>query len=113
MGKASGNSWTGPHSCQSIRIESVGDVHPAVSDPLEFEMEDAVVEYSLFDDYRGHSPGVKFPRVLGIEAVGEVEDAPGGEFKKGDVVGTCMVCTIFHLSTATIIFEFFYIPSFH
>lgn len=40
---------------------------------------------------RGHSGAdVKFPRVLGIEAVGEVEEAPGGEFNKGDVVGTCM-----------------------
>jgi len=26
----------------------------------------------------GYSPGVKFPRVLGIEAFGLVEDAPGG-----------------------------------
>ena len=26
---------------------------------------------------QGHSPGVKFPRVLGIEAVGLVEEAPG------------------------------------
>lgn len=41
--------------------------------------------------YRGHSGvDVKFPRVLGIEAVGEVEEAPGGEFKNGDAVGTCM-----------------------
>jgi len=40
---------------------------------------------------QGHSqPDVKFPRVLGIEAVGEVEEAPGGEFRRGDVVGTCM-----------------------
>src|SRR5277367_6105806 len=39
---------------------------------------------------QGHSPGVKFPRVLGIEAVGLVEDAPGGEFRKGDVVATAM-----------------------
>ena len=29
---------------------------------------------------QGHSPNVKFPRVLGIEAVGLVEAAPGGEF---------------------------------
>jgi NADPH:quinone reductase-like Zn-dependent oxidoreductase len=29
---------------------------------------------------QGHSPDVKFPRVLGIEAVGVVEAAPGGEF---------------------------------
>jgi NADPH:quinone reductase-like Zn-dependent oxidoreductase len=39
---------------------------------------------------QGHSPGVTFPRVLGIEAVGVVEEAPGGEFQKGDVVATAM-----------------------
>jgi NADPH:quinone reductase-like Zn-dependent oxidoreductase len=39
---------------------------------------------------QGHSPGVKFPRVLGIEAAGIVEEAPGGEFQKGDVVATAM-----------------------
>jgi NADPH:quinone reductase-like Zn-dependent oxidoreductase len=39
---------------------------------------------------QGHSPGVKFPRVLGIEAVGLVDQAPGGEFPKGAVVATAM-----------------------
>jgi NADPH:quinone reductase-like Zn-dependent oxidoreductase len=39
---------------------------------------------------QGHSPGVKFPRVLRIEAVGVVEAAPGGEFRKGDIVATAM-----------------------
>jgi NADPH:quinone reductase-like Zn-dependent oxidoreductase len=39
---------------------------------------------------QGHSPGVKFPRILGIEAVGVVEAAPGGEFRKGDIVATAM-----------------------
>src|SRR5258707_6734854 len=39
---------------------------------------------------QGHSPNVKFPRVLGIEAVGIVEAAPSGEFRKGDVVATAM-----------------------
>jgi NADPH:quinone reductase-like Zn-dependent oxidoreductase len=39
---------------------------------------------------QGHSPNVKFPRVLGIEAVGIVANAPGGQFSKGDVVATCM-----------------------
>src|SRR5215469_6703353 len=39
---------------------------------------------------QGHSPGVKFPRVLGIEAAGIVEEAPGGEFQKGDVVASAM-----------------------
>ncbi len=39
---------------------------------------------------QGHSPSVKFPRVLGIEAVGVVEAAPGGEFRQGDTVATAM-----------------------
>jgi NADPH:quinone reductase-like Zn-dependent oxidoreductase len=39
---------------------------------------------------QGHSPGIKLPRVLGIEAVGRVQQAPGNEFPKGDVVATAM-----------------------
>src|SRR6516225_18876 len=39
---------------------------------------------------QGHSPGVRFPRILGIEAVGVVEEAPGAGFSKGDVVATVM-----------------------
>src|SRR6516165_9745451 len=39
---------------------------------------------------QGLSPDVTFPRILGIEAVGVVEDAPGKEFAKGDVVATAM-----------------------
>src|ERR1700752_3819526 len=39
---------------------------------------------------QGHSPGVKFPRILGIEAAGIVEHAPGGEFKQGQTVATAM-----------------------
>ena len=39
---------------------------------------------------QGHSPNVPFPRVLGIEAVGEVVAAPDGVFKEGDKVATAM-----------------------
>ena len=39
---------------------------------------------------QGHSPTVKFPRILGIEAAGIVEEAPGGEFEKGAIVLTAM-----------------------
>jgi NADPH:quinone reductase-like Zn-dependent oxidoreductase len=39
---------------------------------------------------QGLSPSVKFPRILGIEAVGVVELAPGGEFQPGDVVASAM-----------------------
>ncbi len=41
---------------------------------------------------QGHSPrsAVRFPRILGIEAVGVVESAPESAFEPGDVVATAM-----------------------
>jgi NADPH:quinone reductase-like Zn-dependent oxidoreductase len=39
---------------------------------------------------QGHSPGIVFPRVLGIEAVGTVEAAPGAEFPQAQKVATVM-----------------------
>jgi NADPH:quinone reductase-like Zn-dependent oxidoreductase len=39
---------------------------------------------------QGQSPGVEFPRVLGIEAVGIVVDAPGGAFEPGQQVAALM-----------------------
>ncbi len=39
---------------------------------------------------QGFSPSVQFPRVLGIECVGVVEDAPGTEFAPGQTVVALM-----------------------
>ncbi|MEH0157274.1 zinc-binding alcohol dehydrogenase family protein [Limibacter armeniacum] len=39
---------------------------------------------------KGFSPDVTFPRVLGIECVGEVEEDPSGTFKKGQKVAAFM-----------------------
>ena len=39
---------------------------------------------------QGLSPNVILPRILGIEAVGLVEEAPGNEFAKGETVATAM-----------------------
>jgi NADPH:quinone reductase-like Zn-dependent oxidoreductase len=39
---------------------------------------------------QGYSPSVKLPRILGIEAVGIVDEAPETNFTKGDVVATVM-----------------------
>jgi len=39
---------------------------------------------------QGHSPGVKFPRILAIECVGVVEEAPGTRFRKGQQVAAIM-----------------------
>jgi len=35
---------------------------------------------------KGYSPNVRFPRVLGIECVGEVENDPSGEYKQGQKI---------------------------
>ena len=39
---------------------------------------------------QGHSPDVAFPRILGIEAVGEVEHDPDGRFQPGQKVAAVM-----------------------
>ncbi len=39
---------------------------------------------------RGDSPSVQFPRVLGIECVGEVVSAPGGDVSNGQTVAAMM-----------------------
>ena len=39
---------------------------------------------------QGHSPSVIFPRILGIEAVGEVADPSDSDFARGDTVATAM-----------------------
>jgi NADPH:quinone reductase-like Zn-dependent oxidoreductase len=39
---------------------------------------------------KGLSPNVRFPRVLGIECVGEVEADPSGEYQKGQPVAALM-----------------------
>ncbi len=39
---------------------------------------------------RGDSPSVSFPRVLGIECVGEVMEAPGGDLESGQIVAAMM-----------------------
>lgn len=39
---------------------------------------------------KGYSPDVVFPRVLGIECVGEMEHDPSGKFKKGQQVAAFM-----------------------
>jgi NADPH:quinone reductase-like Zn-dependent oxidoreductase len=39
---------------------------------------------------QGHSPDVRFPRVLGIECVGVVVEAPGEQFQKGQKVAAIM-----------------------
>lgn len=39
---------------------------------------------------KGYSPNITFPRILGIECVGEIVNDPSGEFRKGQKVAAVM-----------------------
>ena len=72
-----------------LKIESVPLPEPKMGEVLIRVRAFGLNRSELFTR-QGHSPGVKFPQILGIEAVGEVENAPGGEFRPGDKVASAM-----------------------
>ncbi len=72
-----------------LKIESMPVPTPKIDEVLIRVKAFGLNRSELFTR-QGHSPGVRFPRVPGIEAVGVVEEAPGGNFQKGDVVATAM-----------------------
>src|SRR6266852_7605634 len=72
-----------------LKIES-RPIPPSQSGEVLIQVKAFGLNRSELFTRQGHSPGVKLPRVLGIEAVGLVEEAPGGEFHKGDIVVTAM-----------------------
>ncbi len=78
-----------PGGPEALKIESLPIPVPTAGQVL-IRVKAFGINRSEMFTRQGHSPGVKFPRVLGIEAAGVVEDAPGGEFRKGDVVATAM-----------------------
>ena len=78
-----------PGEPEALKIESLPVPEPVAGQILIRVKAFGLNRSELFTR-QGYSPDVRFPRVLGIEAVGTVETAPGGEFKKGDIVATCM-----------------------
>jgi NADPH:quinone reductase-like Zn-dependent oxidoreductase len=78
-----------PGGPEVLKIESLPVPTPQKGEVL-IRVKAFGLNRSEFFTRQGHSPDVKFPRVLGIEAVGVVEAAPGGEFHKGDIVATVM-----------------------
>jgi NADPH:quinone reductase-like Zn-dependent oxidoreductase len=79
----------GPGSPEALKIES-----RSVPVPKEGEVRLRVKAFGLnrseLFTRQGLSPGVEFPRILGIEAVGSVDEAPGNGFQKGAAVATAM-----------------------
>lgn len=78
-----------PGGPEVLRIEALPVPRPAPGQVLIRVKAFGLNRSELFTR-RGLSPNVRFPRVLGIEAVGLVEEAPGGEFAQGDIVATVM-----------------------
>jgi NADPH:quinone reductase-like Zn-dependent oxidoreductase len=78
-----------PGGPEALKIESLPVPEPIAGQILIRVKAFGLNRSELFTR-QGYSPDVRFPRVLGIEAVGTVETAPGDEFKKGDIVATCM-----------------------
>jgi len=72
-----------------LKIESRPVPKPQEGDVL-IRVKAAGLNRSELFTRQGHSPNVTFPRILGIEAAGVVEKAPGGEFNPGDIVTTAM-----------------------
>jgi len=78
-----------PGGPEMLRIESMPVPTPKAGEVLIRVKAFGLNRSELFTR-QGHSPNVKLPRVLGIEATGIVEEAPGGEFAKGQIVATAM-----------------------
>ncbi len=78
-----------PGGPEVLKIESRPVPKPGIGEVLIRVKAFGLNRSELFTR-QGHSPSVKLPRVLGIEAVGVIEAAPGNEFREGDIVATAM-----------------------
>jgi NADPH:quinone reductase-like Zn-dependent oxidoreductase len=78
-----------PGGPEALKVESIPIPTPQAGQVL-IRVKAFGINRSEMFTRQGHSPGVKFPRVLGIEAVGVVEESPAGEFRKGDIVASAM-----------------------
>ncbi|WP_338322927.1 zinc-binding alcohol dehydrogenase family protein [Croceibacterium ferulae] len=79
----------GPGAPEALRIETRAVPQPSPGEVL-IRVEAFGLNRSEMFTRQGHSPNVRFPRVLGIEAAGTVAAAPGGEFAEGTQVATVM-----------------------
>jgi hypothetical protein len=83
-----------------LKIESIPRPEPS-SEQVLIRVRAFGINRSELFTRRGLSSGVHFPRVLGIEAVGEVANAPGGQIRSGEVVATAMAAWVVNSMAAT------------
>ena len=79
----------GPGAPEVLKIREIPRPVPAPGWVLIKVMAFGLNRAELFTR-QGHSPGVVYPRVLGIECVGLVEEAPSGSFPPGQKVAAIM-----------------------
>ena len=89
MGTMKAAVMVAPGGPEVLKLESRPIPMPRSGQVLVRVMAFGLNRSELFTRH-GFSPDVYFPRILGIEAVGLVEEAPGGDFQKGDKVATVM-----------------------
>jgi len=78
-----------PGGPEVLRIERIPVPRPGPGQVL-IRVEAFGLNRSELFTRQGHSPGVRFPRVPGIEAVGTVAAAPDGGLAPGETVATVM-----------------------
>jgi len=78
-----------PGGPEAFHLEHLPDPEP-VSGEVVIAIKAFGLNRSEYFTRRGMSPGVELPRVLGIECVGVVEEAPGTPFQRGQVVCALM-----------------------
>lgn len=78
-----------PGGPEVLKIESIPKPSPK-QDEVLIKVKAFGLNRSELFTRQGHSPGIQFPRVLGIEAVGIVEECPNGKFNKDQKVATAM-----------------------
>ncbi|VAW55559.1 Putative oxidoreductase [hydrothermal vent metagenome] len=78
-----------PGSANELIIENVAIPIPNLGQVL-IQVKAFGLNRSELLTRKGYSPNVMLPRILGIEAVGIIVEAPGGEFSSGQIVATAM-----------------------
>src|SRR5260370_1419640 len=78
-----------PGGPEVLKIEILPKPKPAVGQILIRVKAFGLNRLELFTR-KGLSPSVQFARIAGMEAVGIVEEAPGGELQPGQIVATAM-----------------------
>ena len=82
------------HGYFQITLQTANNRQRAIPAPdpgwVQIEVYGFGLDRSELFTRQGHSPKIRFPRILGNEATGVIEDSSDSKFKRGDVFATAM-----------------------